>query len=149
MDVKNAFLHGDLHEEIYVEQPWGFIQDSSLVCTLQKSLYGLKKTPWDWYANMNSFLLLIGFSRCHSDMNVYILRQEDACLFLALYVDDLIITESTSFIIASVKISLHDKFSMTKLGLLHYFPGIEITQSSWDLSCAGYHVRFGFRVQLG
>jgi hypothetical protein len=124
MDVKSAFLHGDLHEEIYMEQPQGFVQDSSLVCRLWKSLYGLKQAPRAWYAKMDSFLLSVGFSRCHSDLNVYILRQEDALLFLALYVDDLIVTGSTSSIIASIKTALHDRFSMTDLGLLHYFLGL-------------------------
>ena len=57
MDVKNAFLHGDLSEEIYMEQPQGFIQDSSLVCQLKKSLYGLKKVPRAWYSKMESYLL--------------------------------------------------------------------------------------------
>jgi hypothetical protein len=85
---------------------------------------------------MESFLLLVGFSRCHSDSNVYILRQEDALLFLALYVDDLIVTGSTSSIIASIKITLHDMFSMTELGLLHYFLRIEITWSSSRISLA-------------
>eukprot|EP00253_Pinus_taeda_P016386 PITA_16386 len=72
MDVKSIFLHGDLHEEIYMEQPPGFIQtDVSLVCQLKKSLYGLKQAPQAWYAKMNSFLLDNGFSRCHSDNTVY------------------------------------------------------------------------------
>eukprot|EP00253_Pinus_taeda_P012710 PITA_12710 len=72
MDVKSTFLHGDLHEEIYMEQPPNFIQsESSLVCWLKKSLYGLKQAPWDWYAKMDSFLLNTGFSRCHSDNTVY------------------------------------------------------------------------------
>eukprot|EP00253_Pinus_taeda_P033937 PITA_33937 len=73
MDVKSAFLHGDLHEEIYMEQPISFIQiDSNLVCHLKKSLYGLKKAPRDWYAKMDNFLLDTSFSRCHSDNIVYI-----------------------------------------------------------------------------
>ena len=58
MDVKSAFLHGDLHEEIYMEQPPGFIHNnSSLVCRLKKSLYGLKQAPRAWYAKMDSLLL--------------------------------------------------------------------------------------------
>ena len=73
MDVKSAFLHGDLEKEIYMEQPPGYVQDSSLVCKLKKSLYGLKQAPRAWYAKMDSFLLASGFTQCHSDPNVYIL----------------------------------------------------------------------------
>ena len=127
MDVKSAFLNGDPHEEIYMEQPQGFVQDSSMVCRLHKSIYGLKQAPRAWYAKMDSFLLSVGFIRCHFDSNVYILRSDDAHLLLVLYVDDLIITGSTSSIIASVKTYLQDRFTMTDLGLLHYFLGIEIT----------------------
>ena len=101
-----------------------------MVCRLKKSIYGLKQAPRAWYAKMDSFLLSVGFTRCHSDSNVYILRSDDAHLLLVLYVDDLIITGSTSFIIDSVKTSLQDRFAMTDLGLLHYFLGIEIHQSS-------------------
>jgi hypothetical protein len=57
MDVKNEFLHGDLSEDIYMEQPQGFMQDSSLVCRLKKSLYGLKQAQRAWYAKMDSYLL--------------------------------------------------------------------------------------------
>ena len=55
MDVKSAFLYGDLEEEIYMRQPEGYIEDSSLVWKLRKSLYGLKQAPWPWYAKMDSF----------------------------------------------------------------------------------------------
>eukprot|EP00253_Pinus_taeda_P025309 PITA_25309 len=93
MDVKSTFLHGDLHEEIYMEQPIGFIQtDSSLVCRLKKSLYGLKQAPWAWYAKMDSFLLESGFSRCHSDNTVYAKKVGKSLIILVLYVDDLILT---------------------------------------------------------
>eukprot|EP00253_Pinus_taeda_P028258 PITA_28258 len=72
MDVKSVFLHGDLHEEIYMEQPPSFIKtDSSLVCQLKKSLYGLKQAPRAWYAKMDSFLLNTCFSMCHSNNIVY------------------------------------------------------------------------------
>ena len=57
MDVKNAFLHGDLSKEIYMEKTQGFMQDSYLVCRLKKSLYGLKQAPRAWYDNMDSYLL--------------------------------------------------------------------------------------------
>jgi hypothetical protein len=61
MDVKSAFIHGDIKEEIYMDQPRGYIQNSSLVYRLKKSLYGLKQAPRAWYAKMDSFLLFIGF----------------------------------------------------------------------------------------
>ena len=70
MDVKSAFLHGDLQEEIYMEQPPGFVQDSSLVCRLCRSLYGLKQAPRACYKKMDNFLLSIGFAHCHSYPNV-------------------------------------------------------------------------------
>eukprot|EP00253_Pinus_taeda_P011745 PITA_11745 len=98
MDVKSAFLHGDLHEEIYMEQPIGFIQiDSSLVFRLKKSLYGLKQAPRAWYAKMDSFLLESGFSRCHSDNAVYTKKVGNSLIILVLYVDDLILTAEAKY----------------------------------------------------
>ena len=72
MDVKYAFLHGDIHEEIYMKQPKGYIFDSYLVFKLKKSLYGLKQAPREWYSKMDAFLLSQNFQRCKSDPNVYI-----------------------------------------------------------------------------
>eukprot|EP00253_Pinus_taeda_P019668 PITA_19668 len=117
MDVKSAFLHGDLHEEIYMEQPIGFIQaDSSLVCRLKKSLYGLKQAPRTWYVEMDSFLLESDFSRCHSDNTVYTKKVGKSLIILVLYVDDLILTGSDPNLINHVKSSLKKKFEMTDLG---------------------------------
>eukprot|EP00253_Pinus_taeda_P026954 PITA_26954 len=130
MDVKSAFLHGDLHEEIYMEQPIGFIQtDSSLVCRLKKSLYGLKQAPRAWYAKMDSFLLESGFSRCYSDNTVYTKKVGNSLIILVLYVDDLILTGSDPNLINHVKSSLKKKFEMTDLGHLHYFLGLQVLQS--------------------
>ena len=77
-----------------------------------------------WYAKMDSFILLAGFTKYHSYWNVYILNRDDSHLILVLYVDDLIITWSTPSTIANVRTSLQDGFSMIDLGLLHYFLGI-------------------------
>eukprot|EP00253_Pinus_taeda_P031542 PITA_31542 len=135
MDVKSAFLHGDLHEEIYMEQPPGYIQtDSSLVCLLKKSLYGLKQAPWAWYAKMDSFLLDIGFSRCHSDNIVYTKKVVKSLIILFLYVDDLILTGSDPNLINHVKSSLKKKFKMTDLGHLHYFLGLQVLQTKETIS---------------
>jgi hypothetical protein len=61
MDMNNAFIHSDISKEIYMEQPQGFMQDSSFVCRLKKSLYGLKKALREWYAKMESYLLSQNF----------------------------------------------------------------------------------------
>eukprot|EP00253_Pinus_taeda_P024174 PITA_24174 len=135
MDVKSAFLHGDLHEEIYMEQPIGFIEtDSSLVCQLKKSLYGLKQAPRAWYAKMDSFLLESGFSRCHSDNTVYTKKVGKSLIILFLYVCDLILTGIDPNLINHVKSSLKKKFEMTDLGHLHYFLNLHVLQSKEGIS---------------
>jgi hypothetical protein len=107
MDVKYAFLHGDLQEEIYMEQPPGYVHnDSSLVCRLNKSLYGLKQAPRAWYAKMDNFLIDTRFSRCHSDPNVYTKKVGSHLIILVLYVDDLILTGSDSKLLNHVKTAL-------------------------------------------
>ena len=72
MDVKCAFLNGDLTEEIYMEQPQGFVSNPSFVCRLKKSLYGLKQAPRAWYAKIDGFLLSLSFVRCKYVPNVYL-----------------------------------------------------------------------------
>jgi hypothetical protein len=140
MDVKNAFLHSDLSEEIYMEQPQGFMQDSSLVCRLKKSLHGLKQAPRAWYAKMDSYLLSQNFVRCKSNLNVYMLRTVDSLLLLVLNVDDLLITGCSTSVIVAVKRILHDRFFMTDMGPLHFFLGLKISQdaSGIKLSQAKY-----------
>eukprot|EP00253_Pinus_taeda_P014810 PITA_14810 len=135
MDVNSSFLHGDLHEEIYMEQPIGFIQiDSSLVCQLKKSLYGLKQAPRAWYAKMDSFLLETSFSRCHFDNIVYTKKVGKSLIILVLYFDDLILTGSDPNLINHVKFSLKNNFEMTDLGHLHYFLDLQVLQSKEGIS---------------
>jgi hypothetical protein len=131
MDVKSTFLHGELKEEIYMEQPPGYVQnDSSLVCHLKKSLYGLKQAPQAWYAKMDSFLIDTGFSRCHYNPNLYTKKVGSHLIILVLYVDDLILTSSDSKLLNHVKTSLKKKFEMTNLAFLHYFLGLQILQTN-------------------
>eukprot|EP00253_Pinus_taeda_P029019 PITA_29019 len=152
MDFKSAFLHGDLHEEIYMEQPLGLIQkDSNLVYQLKKSLYGLKQAPFAWYAKMDSFLLDTGFSRCHFDNIVYTKKVGKFLIILVIYVDDLILTGSDPNFINHVKSSLKKQFEKTNLGHLHYFPGPQVLQSKEAISLyqskkstAGYVFTLGF-----
>ena len=129
MDVKSAFLHGEIQEEIYMQQTEGFQEDPSLVCRLKKSLYGLKQAPRAWYAKMYAFLLSIGFTRCKSDPNVYLQKHDGIFQVIFIYVDDLLITGICTNSIAQIKSSLHSEFAMTDLGLLRQFLGLEIEKN--------------------
>ena len=91
MDVKSAFMHGYIHEEIYMKYFEGYITEPSLVCKLKKSLYGLKQAPREWYSKMDAFLLSQNFQRCRSDPNVYLHQHDDHLIIIVLYVDDLLI----------------------------------------------------------
>ncbi|PRQ49208.1 putative RNA-directed DNA polymerase [Rosa chinensis] len=128
MDVKNAFLHGVLKEEIYMAQPPGFENPScpTHVCKLIKSLYGLKQAPRAWNERFTSFLPSIGFKGSYSDPSLFIKSSAQGMVYLLLYVDDIILTGSNESEIHSVKMALQLEFEMKDLGLLHYFLGLQI-----------------------
>ena len=98
------------------------------MCRLKKSLYGLKQTPRAWYAKIDGFLLSLSFVRCKSDINVYLKLIHGSLMIIVLYVDDLLITRSSKKEIASLKYAMNHAFSMTDLGLLSRFLGLEIAQ---------------------
>ena len=116
MDVKCAFLNGDLTKDIYMLQPQGFATNPYLVCRLNKSLYGLKQAPRAWYANIDSFLLSLNFVRCKSDPNVYLKLIHGSLMIIVLYVYDLLITGSSKDEITSLKDAMNHAFSMKDLG---------------------------------
>src|SRR4051812_39955150 len=91
MDVKTAFLNGDLLEEVYVEQPQGFVVNGKeqKVIRLQKALYGLKQAPRAWNAKLDVSLCTLGFTRCEVEHAVYRRGKEDSLLLVGVYVDDL------------------------------------------------------------
>lgn len=94
MDVKAAFLHGSLKEEVYVEKTKGFeVQDRKThVCRLKKSLYGLRQVPRAWYETIKNYIMKLGFTRSEADLNLYFKVENDRPLILVLYVDDLFLT---------------------------------------------------------
>jgi len=97
LDVKTTFLHGDLEEEIYMQQPYGYEVKGKekLVCRLKKSLYGLKQAPRQWYLKFDRFMSEQGYTRCHSNHCVYLKRQNDGSdIILLLYVDDMLFAGS-------------------------------------------------------
>ena len=132
MDVKIAFLHGDLDEEIYMQQPEGFAQKGKehLVCRLKKSLYGLKQAPRQWYQKFDTFMQSQGFKRSTEDSCLYVKRQRNGQLImLILYVDDMLIAGHSKKDIADInKQKLFSQFDMKDLGDANHILGMRITR---------------------
>lgn len=131
LDVKTAFLHGDLDEEIYMEQPEGFKVPGkeNLVCRLIKSLYGLKQAPRQWYKKFDSFMAEHDFKRTESDHCVFIKRYAGGdFLILLLYVDDILIVGQDRIKIAALKKDLSKSFAMKDLGPAKQILGMRITR---------------------
>lgn len=127
MDVVTAFLNGHLEEEIYMEQPEGYIKPGQehLVCKLKKSIYGLKQSPRCWSKAFTEFMKDIGFKQSTSDPCVFV-RSRQELEILAVYVDDLIlITESTESM-DELKQALKGRYK--DMGELSYILGISVVQ---------------------
>ena len=101
---------------------------SMMYIFLKKALYGLKQAPRAWYQKMDAFLLSLKFSHTHADKNLYVLMVDHDICILVLYVDDLLLIGSSMELIGWIQSQLTSRFSMTDLGLLHYFLGLEIWQ---------------------
>ncbi|RVX04761.1 Retrovirus-related Pol polyprotein from transposon RE1 [Vitis vinifera] len=127
LDVKNAFLHGFLNEEVYMEQPPGYTdpQFPQHVCRLKCALYGLKQAPRAWFHRFSSFLLKLGFHSSQADSSLFVYHSSLGTVYLLLYVDDMIITGSTPSLVHTFITRLSNEFSMKDLGDLHYFLGVE------------------------
>jgi hypothetical protein len=130
LDVKTAFLHGELEEEIYMDQPEGFIVPGKedLVCKLKRSLYGLKQSPRQWYKRFDSFMLSHGFKRSEFDSCVYIKIVHGSPIYLLLYVDDMLIAAKSMKDVAALKSQLSSEFEMKDLGAAKKILGMEITR---------------------
>jgi hypothetical protein len=130
LDVKTAFLHGELEEEIYMDQPEGFIVPGkeNYVCKLKRSLYGLKQSPRQWYKRFDSFMLSHGFKRSKYDSCVYIKHVNGSPIYLLLYVDDMLIAAKSRKEITTLKRLLSSEFEMKDLGAAKKILGMEITR---------------------
>eukprot|EP00253_Pinus_taeda_P013917 PITA_13917 len=130
MDVKSAFLNGDLEEEVYIEQPDGFIlgNDPNLVCRLKKALYGLKQAPRAWYYRLDKYLHQQGFSKGSADSNLYFKVENDKLLILVVYVDDIIFDSNEEEMSQNFALIMQKEFEMSLLGELTYFLGLQIQQ---------------------
>ncbi|GKC10464.1 putative RNA-directed DNA polymerase [Tanacetum coccineum] len=130
-DVKNAFLHGELKEEIYIEAPRGFTDSfgEKEVCLLKKSLYGLKQSPRAWFGRFALAMKHYGFKQSNSDHTSFLKQRGNLITCLIIYVDDMIITGNDKEEIIKLKKNLFSEFEMKDLGRLKYFLGIEVLRS--------------------
>ena len=130
MDVVTAFLNGDLEEEVYMEQPPGYIDkgEEDLVCCLKRALYGLKQSPRCWNTTFCEYLKELGFVQLKSDYCIF--KREQPLTFIALYVDDLIVITENTEVMKRIKQDLMKRFLMKDMGPLHHILGISCIQDT-------------------
>ncbi|GJU10493.1 retrovirus-related pol polyprotein from transposon TNT 1-94 [Tanacetum coccineum] len=131
MDVKTSFLYGPLKEEVYVNQPDGFVDPYHLdqVYRLKKALYGLKQAPRAWYDELSNFLVSKGFSKGSIDPTLFITKHREDILLVQIYVDDIIFGSTNPKLLKRFEKLMHSKFEMSMMGELKFFLGIHIHQS--------------------
>ncbi|GKB26513.1 putative ribonuclease H-like domain-containing protein [Tanacetum coccineum] len=131
MDVKTTFLNGPLKEEVYVNQPDGFVDPHhpDKVYRLKKALYGLKQAPRAWYDELSNFLVSKGFSKGSIDPTLFITKKGEDILLVQIYVDDIIFGSTNPKLSKRFEKLMHSKFEMSMMGELKFFLGIQIHQS--------------------
>jgi hypothetical protein len=133
LDVKNAFLHGELKDVVCLKVPEGIENSKDKVCKLNKSLYGLKQAPVIWIKNFDDFVKGIDFRQCDADRCLYMCNKNQNVSYLLLYVGDFIITGNCMEELVKTKEILMRKFQMRDVGELSYFLGITIARTNGNL----------------
>ena len=130
-NVKNAFLHGDLEEEIYMSIPSGFGRvEGKRVCKLKKALYGLKQSPRAWFGRLTKVMTATGYKQSQGDHTLFIIHSAVGGLtILIVYMDDMIVTGTDEEEKQALKQCLVKEFEIKDLGRLKYFLGIEVAHS--------------------
>nr|GEZ69951.1 retrovirus-related Pol polyprotein from transposon TNT 1-94 [Tanacetum cinerariifolium] len=131
MDVKTAFLNGNLRKDVYVSQPDGFVDLDNLnhVYKLKKALYGLKQSPRAWYNMLSSFLLSQEFSKGSVDPTLFIRKNGNDLLLVQIYVDDIIFATPTLELCDLFANLMGFKFKMSMMGKISFFLGLQISQN--------------------
>eukprot|EP00257_Ricinus_communis_P020224 XP_015579409.1 uncharacterized protein LOC107261852 [Ricinus communis] len=129
MDIKNAFLNGDLHEEVYIIPPPGLDHHPGEVCKLRKALYSLKQAPHACFEKFPTVITSLSFHPSNYDSALFIKSTSASQILLSLYVDDMIIIGDDVVGISMLKFELTHYFSMKDLGPLRYFLGIKVASS--------------------
>jgi hypothetical protein len=130
MDVKSAFLNGDLKDEVYVHQPPEFVipGKEDKVLRLRKALYDLRQAPRAWNAKLDSTLKGMGFGQSPHETAIYRRSNGGNALLVGVYVDDLVITDTKDAEVTAFKEEMKATFQMSDLGLLSFYLGIEVHQ---------------------
>ncbi|GAA0153052.1 transmembrane signal receptor [Lithospermum erythrorhizon] len=127
LDINNAYLHGYLDEDIYMQIPEGYVGgQKSQVCKLKRSLYGLKQAGRQWNTEFTNTIIGYGFVQSYHDHCLFTLSRGMCFLVLVVYVDDILLTGNTEDEMIKVKGFLHERFTIKDLGLTQFFLGIEI-----------------------
>ena len=135
LDVNNAFLHGELHEEVYMQLPQGFhSKGENIVCKLNKSLYGLRQASRQWYSKFSSTILKCGFKQSRSDYSLFTKKFNHSFIALLVYVDDILIASNDIQAVEELKVFLDQEFKLKDLGNLKLFLGLEIARSDKGIS---------------
>lgn len=130
LDVNNAFLHGELNEEVYMKVPQGFLKTGDTrVCRLRKSLYGLRQASRNWYQKFTTALVERGFRQSQADHSLFIYRKNGIFVTALIYVDDVILAGNDIAMINKTKTYLNNKFNIKDLGPLKYFLGVEVART--------------------
>ena len=137
LDVKSAFLHGVLAEDVYVQQPKGYevIGQEDKVYKLHKALYGLKQAPRAWFSRIEEYFSKEGFMKSQNEETLFLKVDRGNILIVSVYVDDLIYTGDDMKMMEDFKNSMQKEFDMSDLGKMRYFLGIEVLQTS-----SGIHI---------
>jgi len=131
LDVNNAFLHGELLEEVYMKPPPGVVvPNSNIVCKLQRSLYGLRQDGRQWYAKLSSFLLNNGYIISTADHSLFLKTTNNHITALLVYVDDIVLNGNNIEEITHITNLLHQHFKIKNLGDLNFFLGLEVARNS-------------------
>lgn len=129
MDVKNAFLHGNIDEEIYMKQPCGLEDNTDRVCKLNKSLYGLKQAPRAWNSRFDSLMKKLGLKQSEHDKCLYFITNDKVKVYILLYVDDILLAGNDEGELLNIKLMLENEFKMKDLGEPQCFLGIKIDRN--------------------
>lgn len=138
--MNNAFLNGDLDEEVYTELPKGYliqresIADTKLVCKLHKSLYGLKQASRQWNVKLTAALLEYGFIQSKSNYSLFTMRLYGHFLTVLVYIDDILIGCESSAVLEKFKSYLADVFKLKDLGSPKYFLGLELARPAGGIA---------------